>query len=94
MSGNSLVIAPNIFVSLASPAFSVTQPAPRNVLGPSKLKFVKTGTSSQTLRLGSAGSAGSAGPKKGEQAQPVWNKNLRNYPSNNEEFVAEFINSD
>lgn len=73
-------------MSLASPAFSVTQPAPRNVLGVSKLKFVKTGTSSQTLRLGNAGSAGSTGPKNGEQAQPVWNKNLRNYPSSNEIF--------
>lgn len=69
------------FASLASPAFSVTQPALRNVLGVSKLKFVKTGTSSQTLRLGSAGSTGFSGPKKGEQIQPVWNKNLRKYSS-------------
>lgn len=67
-------------MNLASPAFSVTQPAPRNVLGASKLKLVKTGASSQTLRLGSTGSTGSAGSKKGDQVQPVWNKNLRNYP--------------
>lgn len=78
------------FARLASPAFSVTQSAPRNVLGASKLKFVKTGASSQTLRLGGAGSAGFAGPKKGEQAQPVWNKNLRNYPRNNKLFIWEF----
>ncbi|RPB14544.1 hypothetical protein P167DRAFT_557763 [Morchella conica CCBAS932] len=75
--------------SKASTAFSVPQPASRNVLSASKLKFVKTGASSQTSRPGSTGPAGSAGSKKGDQALPVWNKNLPTPPPPKKDVTDE-----
>ncbi|KAI5840710.1 hypothetical protein DFP73DRAFT_172909 [Morchella snyderi] len=74
---------------VASTAFSVPQPASRNVLSASKLKLVKTGASSQTSRPGSTGPAGSAGSKTGDQALPVWNKNLPTPPPPKKDVTDE-----
>jgi hypothetical protein len=53
-----------------------TQLVPR-IAPASKLKLVRTGASSQVSRPGGTGGTSNGGLARGDQGQPVWNKNQR-----------------